>query len=95
MTTFFLQEPDTQDSSNSSDEEALDAHGIPGWDKVDVLARALLQLEGLCVTNAQAREIQALYQDLPEHDCKPFAYKPRPAQANERQVCQVQEQPTQ
>ena len=51
-----------QDEPN--DDEAVDSRGIPGWEKVDRLARALLKLEGLCVTNAQAQEIDTLYSQL-------------------------------
>ena len=36
------------------DDEAVVYRGIPGWEKVDRLAKVLLDLKGLCVTNAQA-----------------------------------------
>ena len=42
----------------------LDSHGVPGWNKVDKLARALLELEGLCVTTSQAANIKKLYDEL-------------------------------
>ena len=43
-------------------EEALDSRGIPGWDRVDALAEALLGLSGLSVTSAVAKRILELYQ---------------------------------
>ena len=54
--------------------DSVDSRGIPGWDRVDKLAAALLKLSGLYVTNAQAAEIQALYRNLLEHD---IMYPPR------------------
>ena len=57
--------------------DSVDSRGIPGWDRVDKLTAALLKLSGLCVTNAQAAEIQALYRNLLEHDRKPLTYPPR------------------
>lgn len=60
------------------DDEALDSKGIPGWDKVDALARALLDLHGLAVTTSQAREIQKLYACLDEYDKKPLQFKTLP-----------------
>ena len=44
--------------------EAVDSLGIPGWDKIDQMARALVDLSGLSVTNEQARSIQQLYHHL-------------------------------
>ena len=70
-------EDDEEDESAEDEDEALDAHGIPGWDKVDALAEALLELRGLCVTNTQARKIQGLYEALTEFDKKPLVFKPR------------------
>lgn len=65
-----MQEP-------SVDAEAVDSSGIPGWDRVDSLARALLELSGLSVTSAQASKIQQLYSDLLEYDKKPIIFAPR------------------
>lgn len=56
----------------------MDCRGIPGWDKVDKLAKALVKLRGLCVTNSQAKEIQQLYHDLPEFDKRPLVFQPTP-----------------
>ena len=41
------------------------------------MARALLDLEGLCITNAQAKEIKDLYSQLMEFDRRPITFKPR------------------
>ena len=51
------------------DEGALDFRGVPGWDRVDHLAK------GLCVTNTQAREIK---ERLLPYDKKPLSFDPRP-----------------
>jgi hypothetical protein len=45
------------------EEAAVDALGIPGWDKVGKLASALLALDGH-VTDKQAAEITQLYPNL-------------------------------
>ena len=55
----------------------MDSRGIAGWEKVDHLARALLDLRGLCVTNTQAEGIKRLYSDLMEYDKKPLTFQPR------------------
>ena len=51
--------------------------GIPGWDKVDRLSRALIALSGLSLTNDQARNIQLLYADLQDYDKRPLTFTPR------------------
>ena len=67
--------------------------GIPGWDRVDKLTAALLKLSGLCVTNAQASEIQALYRNLLEHDRKPLTYvSTKVTETPSRALCKKQEQ---
>ena len=58
-------------------DEAVDSQGIPGWERVDRLARALLRPCGLCVTNTQAAEIQQLYSELLDYDKKPLTFQPR------------------
>ena len=40
-----------QEEEISEGDEAVDSQDIPGWEKVDRLARALLRPRGLCVTN--------------------------------------------
>lgn len=69
-----------QDDGDTEGEEddVLDSQGIPGWDKVYNLARALLQLEGLGATMSQATNIKRLYDDLLEFDKRPIVFKPRP-----------------
>ena len=66
-----------QEDEISEGNEAVDSQGIPGWEKVDRLARALLRLSGLCVTNTQAAEIQQLYSELLDYDKKPLTFQPR------------------
>ena len=57
---------------------SLLTHMVLGWrDKVDSLVRALLSLEGLCVTNKQVREIKLLYDDLPDIDKNPLSFQSR------------------
>lgn len=59
------------------DNEVLDSLGIPGWDKVDSLASALLDLKGMCVSSSEAGKIKKLYEDLIDFDKQPLTYKPR------------------
>ena len=66
-----------QEDEISEGNEAVDSQGIPGWEKVNRLARALLRLSGLCVTNTQAAEIQQLYSELLDYDKKPLTFQPR------------------
>ncbi len=54
--------------------ESFDSRGNPGWDRVDHLARALLNLSGLSVTNLQAKEIKMLYDDLLPYDKAPLQF---------------------
>ena len=58
------------------EEQAFDALGILGWDKVGKLASALLALDGH-VTNKQANEMKILYLDLDEYDKKAIAFFPK------------------
>ena len=57
--------------------EAVDSLGIPGWDKVDRLSRALIALSGLSVMNDKARNIQLLYADLQDYNKRPLTSTPR------------------
>ena len=60
----------------------MDSRGIAGWDRVDQLARALIDLSGLAVTNSQAREIKKLYEALSLYDKKPLEFRPVPRKAS-------------
>ena len=71
------EEEETEEKIDD-DHTALDASGIPGWDRVDALAEALVSLKGLSVTNAQAKRIQQLYHKLLDYDKKPLTFRPRP-----------------
>ena len=55
--------------------DALDSRGIPGWNKVDALAKALISLRGLSVSNNDAENIIKLYNSLDDYDKKPLTYK--------------------
>ena len=66
-----------QEEEIAEGDEAVDSQGILGWEKVDRLARALLHLCELCVTNTQAAEIQQLYSELLDYDKKPLSFQPR------------------
>lgn len=62
---LFVQEESSPDRHEVEDEdEAVDALGIPGWDRVDELAKSLIELEGLAVSASQAQDIQRLYDRL-------------------------------
>ena len=54
---------------------ATDRKSIPGWDKVDLLAQALLKLKGISVLDSEANNVITLYQNLEEYDKKPLTYK--------------------
>ena len=49
----------------------MDSRGIPGWNHVDKLARALVELHGLCVCDSAAEKIKELYHNLLEFDKRP------------------------
>uniref|UniRef100_UPI00358E8398 uncharacterized protein n=1 Tax=Myxine glutinosa TaxID=7769 RepID=UPI00358E8398 len=84
LQTFAAPNEDKDDDEDVVDEEveedseeSVDAKGIPGWDKVDKLAQALVELSGLCVTNAQAKIIKSLYGQLVDYDTRPLIFKAR------------------
>ena len=56
----------------------MDASGIPGWDRVDDLAKALTELDGLAITTSQEEEMEHLYNRLVDYDKRPIFYRPRP-----------------
>ena len=57
-------------------DESLESLWTPGWDKVDQLADALVELQGLSVTNAQAVNIKSLDNALVDYDKQPIKYRP-------------------
>ena len=67
-----------QKETREQDEEevTLDSRGFPGWDKVDKLAEALINMEGLFVTNAHAEVVKQLYENLLDYDKAPLKYSP-------------------
>ena len=70
------EEEKTEEASDD-DDTALDASGIPGWDRVDALAEALVSLDGLSVNNTQAKCTHELYHKLLDYDNKPMTFRPR------------------
>ena len=46
-----------------------------GWDKVDQLARVLLDVSGLAISNSQAAKIKECFDQLHEFDKKPLTFK--------------------
>ena len=80
----FLTTGENEDEvENNKDTGAVDSLGIPGWEKVDKLAQALVQLSGLSISNKEARNIQLLYRQLDDYDKNPLTFtlhqKPRPS----------------
>ena len=59
------------------EQDATDSCGIPGWDKVDALALALIAPKGLLVTAAQAQRIVEAYGALLEYDKRPVQFQQR------------------
>ena len=57
---------------------STDSHHISDWDRVDALARALLDSCGLSLTNTEGREIKHLYDELIDYDKKPLSFESRP-----------------
>jgi hypothetical protein len=57
-TQFHSTSPQVEESP--ANEEALDFRGISGWDKVDRLARTLIDIKGLSVTNTGKRDQRTL-----------------------------------
>ena len=51
---------------------------------MDLLARVLIDLRGLSISNEEARNIQALYRALDEFDKRPLTFTPCPQPAASR-----------
>ena len=82
-----------QDKPPEDDEDwAKDPRGIPGWERVDQLVRALLELEGPCVTNAQANTIKTLYSQLLEFDKRSITFRPRQVKQPTGEFCSLKKQ---
>lgn len=70
----LLDKENIQGETEEQDEIAVDSQGLPGWDKVDKLAEALINLQGLFVTNSQAQVVKRLYKNLLDYDKEPLKY---------------------
>ena len=75
MTT--LQDDNASAIEEETDAEALDSLGIPGWGRVDKLARALIALEGLSDSKKDGVTIKQLYNNLFDYDKRPLTFKQR------------------
>ena len=52
----------------------VDSNGIPGWDKVDALARYLTEHTGSGFTVLEERVIKQLFDSLHEYDKRPVQF---------------------
>lgn len=73
--THHLKE-ENEPEMDTVEEQSCDSRGFSGWDKVDKLARALVSLNGLCVSPSEAKEIERLYNDLVDYDKRPLVFQP-------------------
>lgn len=85
--------PQEEEEEQGPQDEACDAVGIPGWDRVDQLAKVLLDLQGLSVTASQALHIQKLYKNLLDYDRQPLVFRPTPPKAFQGEICKVKDSP--
>jgi hypothetical protein len=60
--------------AEKDDHQSFDSKSIGGWNKVDNLAAALLENEGLSMSNKEVEKIVGLYQDLSDYEKKPLEY---------------------
>ena len=64
------------DDDDETANDCTDTRGIPGWNKVDLLARALIDQSECSITNKEATRILKLYENLDEFDRRPMAFEP-------------------
>ena len=71
-------EEEEEQYSEDSEEQltTTDSRGIPGWDKVDKLAKRLIDLSGLSVSPTEVKKIVDLYNNLDDFDKEPPHYRP-------------------
>ncbi|ESO84043.1 hypothetical protein LOTGIDRAFT_155357 [Lottia gigantea] len=65
------------EGSEEEEEElsvSVDSRGFPGWDKVEALALALIQLKGISITAAETNNIKQLFDVLLDFDRRPIKY---------------------
>ena len=62
-------------TSEMNVENYTDGKGIPGWDKIDALARELLNGTGIALSDVQSEKILKLYNGLEEFDKRPLLFK--------------------
>ena len=70
----FAADPNA--AHEKEDDVATDWRSIPGWEKVDALAAALIDsTDGLAVSQTDAEKIVGLYQQLSDFDKRPLIYE--------------------
>ena len=72
--SFEFEETEPSTEEVDVDPTSTDRKGIPGWDKVDPLAQALLKATGLSVSDSEAAKIINLYRELEDYDKKPLQF---------------------
>lgn len=55
----------------------MDNTGITGWERIDELADALISINGLSVTRADAERIIKCYNNLSQYDKRPLMFTPQ------------------
>ena len=76
LTHTYTLEKEIEPEMEAVEKDSRDSRGISGWDRVDKLARALVNLSGLCVSTSEAKEIERLYDDLIDYDKRPLVFQP-------------------
>ena len=82
----YESDSDKEDSEDD-DDDALDANAILGWQRVDRLAEALLDLKGLTVSEGDYTVLVELFEDLLPYDKKASHIKAVHAQAPPWPLC--------
>lgn len=57
-------EEEEEEGEEEAREESIYSRGVPGWDKVECLARALMKICCLSVSTTQGQEIKDLHEDI-------------------------------
>ncbi|XP_066915572.1 uncharacterized protein [Clytia hemisphaerica] len=70
-----FEENDEKDQSITETDDSTDSRGIPGWQKIDHLAKALIETKGISLSSSEKTHIVQLYHNLEEFDKKPLKYE--------------------
>ena len=68
-------EEEEEEATIEESNESIDSLGIPGWDKVDRLAKALIDQEGISLSREASNVIIRLYQQLDPYDRRQMKYE--------------------